>query len=75
MFELQISDDGDGYPDFMLENQNDVILGINKNTGSTGLGIYFAGQVASMHQCNGARGKIYLSNASDNGSIFTILIP
>jgi len=75
MLEIKISDDGPGYPDLMLVNQNEVILGINQNTGSTGLGLYFAGQVASMHQRNETVGKIHLSNATESGGIFSIRIP
>ncbi len=75
MLVLNISDDGDGYPEIMLEQQNDVILGINQSTGSTGLGLYFAGQVASMHKNGHINGNIHLSNGKNSGSIFTIRIP
>ena len=75
MLELIISDDGSGYPDIMLANQDEVILGINQSTGSTGLGLYFAGQVASMHRHDGLKGNIQLSNAKNSGGIFTIRIP
>ena len=75
MLVLNISDDGEGYPEIMLEQQNDVILGINQSTGSTGLGLYFAGQVASMHKSGSIKGNIYLSNGENSGSIFTIRIP
>jgi len=50
MLELTISDDGPGYPEKMIKQQNEVILGVNQSTGSTGLGLFFAGQVASMHK-------------------------
>ena len=75
MLVLNISDDGEGYPKIMLEQQNDVILGINQSTGSTGLGLYFAGQVASMHKSGNIKGNIHLSNGKNSGSIFTIRIP
>lgn len=75
MLEIRIMDDGPGYPEAMLNNQNDVILGINQSTGSTGLGLYFAGQVASMHNRNNIEGTIHLSNSAESGGIFTIRIP
>ena len=75
LLEITISDDGPGYPEMMLESQNDVILGINQTTGSTGLGLYFAGQVASMHKSGDLKGQIKLSNGKDFGGIFTIRIP
>ncbi len=75
MLELTISDDGPGYPNKMLEHQNEVILGINHTTGSTGLGLYFAGQVASMHKRGEQSGLIHLSNQKNSGGIFTIKIP
>jgi len=75
MLELNISDDGRGYPKKMLDQQNEILLGINQNTGSTGLGLYFAGQVASMHTQGKLSGQIYLSNKEEMGGKFTIRIP
>ncbi|PCJ50513.1 MAG: hypothetical protein COA74_01665 [Gammaproteobacteria bacterium] len=75
MLEITIEDDGPGYPEVMIASQNDVILGINQSTGSTGLGLYFAGQVASMHKSEDKIGTIFLSNADTSGGIFTIRIP
>ncbi|MCP4414476.1 MAG: HAMP domain-containing histidine kinase [Gammaproteobacteria bacterium] len=75
MLELKVSDDGNGYPKKMIEQQNDVILGINQSTGSTGLGLYFAGQVASMHKNTIQSGQIKLSNGENTGGVFSIRIP
>lgn len=75
MLDIAISDDGTGYPVLMITNQKDVILGINQSTGSTGLGLYFAGQVASMHSNDNKTGNICLSNCENSGGIFTIRIP
>lgn len=75
MLDIAISDDGPGYPELMITSQNDVILGINQSTGSTGLGLYFAGQVASMHHKDDKTGSICLSNSESIGGIFTIKIP
>lgn len=75
MLELKVFDDGPGYPEMMINNQNEVILGINSATGSTGLGLYFAGQVVSMHHRNDLQGTVVLSNAENSGAVFTIRIP
>jgi K+-sensing histidine kinase KdpD len=75
MLDIAISDNGPGFPEIMISNQNDVILGINQSTGSTGLGIYFAGQVASMHNNDDKTGSICLANSDNSGGIFTIKIP
>ena len=75
MLLININDDGPGFPEMMLNTQNDVILGINQNTGSTGLGLYFAGQVASMHRRGTNKGRIHLSNMVNSGGKFSIQIP
>jgi K+-sensing histidine kinase KdpD len=75
MLDIAISDDGPGYPELMITNQHDIILGINQSTGSTGLGLYFSGQVASMHQNDNKIGNICLANSANSGGIFTIRIP
>ncbi|MGE8399294.1 MAG: ATP-binding protein, partial [Burkholderiales bacterium] len=45
---LSINDDGDGYPQAMIERQADYVQGINQSSGSTGLGLYFAGRIAEL---------------------------
>ena len=72
---MRISDDGDGYPEKMLKYQNNYILGINQSSGSTGLGIYFAGQVAKLHKRDSSKGEIKLSNHPDGGGVFEIRLP
>lgn len=73
---IAISDDGQGYPSGMIENQSDYVLGINMSTGSTGLGLYFGQRIAQLHQRNGLQGHIELRNDSPlGGGEFRIYLP
>ncbi|MBV8503083.1 MAG: HAMP domain-containing histidine kinase [Paucibacter sp.] len=69
-----IDDDGLGFPSFMLE-QAFATKGINSQTGSTGLGLYFARQVALLHRREGSVGTTRLENLPSGGGRFTILLP
>lgn len=64
---IQIEDDGPGYPEFLLEQGNAAQRGISFETGSTGLGLYFADVVASLHQAGGRTGRIELANGGKTG--------
>lgn len=73
---LTINDDGPGYPAQMLERQSDFVQGINHNSGSTGLGLYFAARIAERHERNGVRGHIELANGGPlGGARFVIYLP
>jgi signal transduction histidine kinase len=73
---LSINDDGDGYPASMIEHQGDYVLGLNQSSGSTGLGLYFAARIAELHERNGQRGRIELSNGGPlGGGVFRIYLP
>lgn len=73
---IQINDDGMGYPEKMIDLEGDYMLGINQSTGSTGLGLFFAKQIASMHQNKSKTGYIVLKNGGQlNGGLFEIHIP
>ncbi len=73
---LSVEDDGQGYPEAMIEGQSNYILGINQASGSTGLGLYFSGRIAALHQRNGVPGYIQLKNGGElGGGVFTIYIP
>jgi len=73
---LAISDDGQGYPERMIEAQSDYVLGINMTSGSTGLGLYFGARIAERHQRDGVFGHIEISNNSAlGGGEFRIYLP
>lgn len=73
---ISISDDGQGYPPSMIEDQSDYVLGINMSTGSTGLGLYFGQRIAELHQRNGQQGHIQLLNGGPlDGGEFRIYLP
>ncbi|WP_407316210.1 sensor histidine kinase [Pseudomonas sp. nanlin1] len=73
---LSINDDGPGYPAELVEFQSEYVQGIDQSTGSTGLGLYFAAQIAGRHQRNGIRGRIELGNGGRlGGGLFTLHLP
>ncbi|MCX7079847.1 MAG: HAMP domain-containing sensor histidine kinase [Pseudomonas sp.] len=73
---LTINDDGTGYPVQMIERQADYVQGINQSSGSTGLGLYFAARIAELHQRNGVRGRIEISNGGPlGGALFSLYLP
>lgn len=73
---IEISDDGDGYPEMMLIEPENYIKTINHSTGSTGLGLFFSATIASMHQKNGFHGRISLDNKNPwNGGRFQLFLP
>jgi len=73
---LTINDDGDGYPAEMIESQADYVQGINYYSSSTGLGLYFAGRIAALHQRNGVCGRTRLSNGGPlGGGVFGLYLP
>jgi len=78
-FVMRIEDDGAGYPPSMLineQNNPEFKKEINFQTGSTGLGIYFAAMVAALHQNNGKNGFISITNGGAlGGGVFSIYLP
>ncbi len=73
---IQISDDGPGYPQQMIELAGDYMQGIDQSTGSTGLGLVFAKNIAELHSHKELKGSIKLSNGGElGGGIFEISIP
>ncbi len=74
--DIIISDDGPGYPSTMLELADGYKQGIDQDTGSTGLGLFFARKVAEIHSFGQKKGKISLSNGGRlGGGVFKITIP
>lgn len=73
---IEIDDDGDGYPDFMLRQSDNFKKEINSQTGSTGLGLFFADTVAKSHQREGKQGVIHLENGGTlGGGRFQLYLP
>lgn len=75
--EITIEDNGDGFPGFMLEEQQDLI---SPSTGfldnNTGLGLYFTKKVLDLHCHNEQRGDVQLSNdAGIGGGKLSLLLP
>ncbi|MEH6472001.1 MAG: HAMP domain-containing sensor histidine kinase [Halopseudomonas sp.] len=71
-----IEDDGPGYPEKMLGELGERQMGVDFVSGSTGFGLYFAVQVAAVHQQGEQRGRVLLSNNSSlGGGCFELIIP
>ncbi len=68
MVEITVSDDGEGFPEKLLLNPFDgKIIG---NKGGTGVGLTIIKKVVDNHG-----GKVTLSNRSDGGAVYTIVVP
>ncbi len=73
---IDLADDGVGYPQAMIEQQENFIKSIDHSTGSTGLGLYFAGQIAKLHKKDDKIGYIKLLNGGElGGGIFRLYLP
>jgi signal transduction histidine kinase len=72
---IEVFDDGPGFPKKMLEDVSNQSRGIDFASGSTNLGLYFAGEVAHMHRRGETHGCIELSNLDAGGSCFRLLLP
>ncbi len=76
---ISVQDDGSGYPEQMLEEQSQPGsggTGVDFSSGTTGLGNYFSRIVAELHQSNGKRGFIRMTNQGERGgSCFSIHLP
>lgn len=76
---LKVEDNGDGYPEAMLIGSREETLrkkAIDFNTGSMGLGLYFAQLVARSHRKGDTGGYITLGNGGAlGGGVFSLYIP
>jgi len=73
---IEVADDGEGFPPFMLEQGFATKQGIDTRTGSTGLGLYFSRLAAGLHRHGEATGTTQLSNGGPlGGGRFVILLP
>lgn len=74
---ITIEDDGPGYPEHMLQFKVDrETQSFDVKSGRTGLGLYFAGLIASSHKNKSVHGDIKLANGGQfGGSVFTLTLP
>jgi two-component system, OmpR family, sensor histidine kinase SenX3 len=78
--EIRVEDNGSGYPDAMLEAgvsaMQGLFTGVNFLTNSTGLGLYFSSEVATMHKHRERRGSLRLENGGAfGGGCFVLSLP
>ncbi len=73
---IRVSDSGPGYPEHMLAAVPTLQAPQPQNSSRTGLGLYFAQQIASAHERNGKKGFITLQNGGHlGGSVFKLVLP
>ena len=73
---LSVIDDGPGYPATMLDAYKPEQSQISFCGGSTGLGLYFAHNIAQLHTNKLKMGYIILSNNGiNNGASFNLYLP
>lgn len=74
--EIHIDDNGTGFPPFLLAQGFPAAQGIKANTGSTGLGLYFASKVAHLHRNRTRTGSTRLANGGAlGGGTFILTLP
>jgi signal transduction histidine kinase len=74
--EVRVEDNGAGFPANMLEAGKLVGQGINFLTNSSGLGLYFASEVAKSHKHRQRQGSIALENGGTlGGGCFILRLP
>ena len=74
--EMRVEDDGEGYPESMRQLCQLGRQAVDFSSGSTGLGLFFASQVARMHKYRERAGHIVLNNESrDGGGCFILRLP
>ncbi|WP_019614479.1 sensor histidine kinase [Psychromonas ossibalaenae] len=73
---IQVEDDGEGYPEHMLAINQERPALFNAGKGRSGLGLLFAKRIASEHKTKQLQGHILLENKTESsGSIFTLRLP
>lgn len=73
---ITIEDDGQGYPESMLEQSQSDLAEFSLSQGRTGLGLFFARLIANAHQNRGNQGEISLNNGGVfGGSVFQLKLP
>lgn len=74
---LSVSDDGEGYPSSLLgEVRDKESSSIDRNTGSTGLGLYFAANIVALHDQDERPARLELTNDGPlSGACMKIWLP
>jgi len=76
---IHVEDNGRGYPEGMLINYDPAAgqsKSVNFDTGSTGLGLYFATLIAGYHINNNHKGYIRMTNGGRyGGGVFSLYLP
>ena len=74
---LSVSDDGEGYPSSLLgEVRDKESSSIDRNTGSTGLGLYFAANIIALHDQDERPARLDLTNDGPlSGACMKIWLP
>ncbi len=73
---IHIEDNGPGYPEKMLHAKGKAGSPVDFQSGSTGLGLYFAAQVAQMHRNGERHGHTRTDNEGiDGGGRFSLYLP
>ena len=72
MLVLEITDDGPGFSDQVLESAGKTPVASTSH--GTGMGLYLANRIAKMHSLNGCCGTVHLCN-DKTGARFRMLLP
>jgi len=73
---ISVEDNGKGYPESMLGSSVKTNRAVSFQSGSTGLGLFFASMVAMMHKNKDREGYVSLSNNEESGGgCFSIILP
>lgn len=74
---LTVNDDGTGYPDSLLGAvRTSQSSSIDRNSGSTGLGLYFAANIVTMHDQDKRPAQLDLNNNGTlSGACMTVWLP
>lgn len=73
--EIRVEDNGAGYPETLLAAP-EASQGVDFRSGSTGLGLYFAREVAALHRHRDRHGTVRLENGGAlGGGCFILTLP
>lgn len=74
--EIRVDDNGGGFPQFLIEAGYAASQGIDADSGSTGLGLFFAARVAQLHRNRASHGSTRLANDGLlGGGAFILSLP